>query len=271
MVLVGISDLVLRRAALRGVQPASFMVLQSWFFGSTALTWSLATGSLRWSRAVLLGPVAGGLAFVATYAFLRSLQAPGAQVGVNAAVYRLNLAVTAGLAVVLLGEPVTLAKATGLLLAAAAVVLLTDAAPLRAVVRAGGVGWAVLAMIAFGLVLFVYKVAVAHGAPPPLLIVGQFSALTLMALGWALVREGGLRFTRAVVVHAPICGVLNASGRVLVAWALTVGEASVAVPVSQLSFVVTFVLAAPCFGERVTGRKLAGLAAAVLAVLAFAR
>lgn len=50
MALVGTADLLLRRATLRGVTPASFMVLQSWFFGSTALGWAVATGSLRWSR-----------------------------------------------------------------------------------------------------------------------------------------------------------------------------------------------------------------------------
>ena len=64
---------------------------------------------------------------------------------------------------------------------------------------------------------------------------------------------------------------LNSSGRVLLAWALTPGEASAAVPVSQMSFVFTFLLAAPLFGEPVTRRKLAGLAAAILAILAFYR
>lgn len=72
-------------------------------------------------------------------------------------------------------------------------------------------------------------------------------------------------------MHAPACGVLNASGRVLLAWALTSGEASAAVPISQMSFVFTFLLAAPLFGEAVTRRKVWGLFAAVLAVLAFFR
>ena len=38
-----------------------------------------------------------------------------------------------------------------------------------------------------------------------------------------------------------------------------------------MSFVFTFLLAAPLFGEPVTPRKLGGLVAAVLAVLAFSR
>ena len=123
----------------------------------------------------------------------------------------------------------------------------------------------------FGLVLLLYKVAVGLGAPPALLILGQFSSLTIIAFCWATWREGGVRFTRAIWTHAPVCGVLNSSGRVLLAWALTSGEASAAVPVSQMSFVFTFLLAAPLFGEPVTPRKLGGLLAAVLAVLAFSR
>ena len=271
MVLVGTADLVLRRATIRGIAPASFLVLQSWFFGSTALVWAIATRSLRWSPGILWGPVAGVLAFVASYAFLRSLQAPGAQVGVNAPVYRLNLAVTAVLAIVFLGERLTGPKAVGLTLAVAAVLLLAEGSPRRLRAGPGGLGWACLAMAAFGFLLLVYKIGVTFGAPPPLLIFGQFCALTTIALCYALAVEGELRFTRTIWGHAPVCGVLNSSGRVLLAWALTTGEASAAVPVSQMSFVFTFLLAAPLFREPITPGKLLGLAAAALAILAFYR
>jgi len=271
MALVGTADLLARRATLRGVATASFMVLQSWFFGPTAFAWAVATDSLRWSRGILFGPVAGVLAFVATYSFLRSLQATGAQVSVNASIYRLNLAVTALLAIGVLREAVTAPKVAGLILAVGAIVLLGESAARRAAISAGGVGWALLAMIAFGLVLFLYKVGVTFGAAPPLLVFGQFCALTTIAFCYATWREGGVRFTRTIWTHAPACGVLNSSGRVLLAWALTSGEASAAVPVSQMSFVFTFLLAAPLFGEPVTRRKLSGLVAAILAILAFYR
>ena len=269
MVLVGTADLLVRRATLRGITIASFMVLQSWFFGPTALAWAAATGGFRWSAANLVGLACGVLAFVATYSFLRSLQAPGGQISVSAPIYRLSLVVTAGLGIAALGERVTWPKLGGLGLAVAAVFLLTEVSPQRLPSRPGGLGWACLAMLTFGLVQFLYKVGVALGASPPLLIFGQFCALTSISVCYARWREGGLRFTRNTWVHAPICGVLNSSGRVLLAWALTTGEASAAVPVSQLSFVFTFLLAAPLFGEAVTPRKLGGLLAAVLAILAF--
>ncbi|HYB73269.1 MAG TPA: DMT family transporter [Candidatus Sulfotelmatobacter sp.] len=271
LVLVGTADLLFRRATLRRFAPASFMVMQSWFFGPTALAFAAATGNIRWTPAILWGLVAGVLSFVATYSFLRSLQAPGGQVTVNAPIYRLNLVVAAILAILFLGERLTWHKAAGLLLAAGAVLLLSEFSFRRLGARPGGVGWAFLAMAAFGLLLFVYKIGVMLGAPPPLLIFGQFCALTTIALCYATWVEGGLRLTRTIWAHAPICGVLNSSGRVLLAWALQSGEASATVPVSQMSFVFTFLLAAPLFGEPITRRKAAGLLAAVLAILAFYR
>lgn len=268
MVLVGTADLLFRRATLSRFAPASFMVLHSWFFGPTALFWTAATGSLRWSPASLWGLLAGALTFVSSYSFLRSLQASGGQVSVNAPIYRLNLVVTAILAIAFLGEGVTWTKVSGLALAAAAVVLLSDASPRRLGARPGGLGWALLGMVAFGLVHFVYKIAVISGAPPALLIFWQFCSFTVIAACYATWVEGGLRLTRAIWVHAPICGILNSSGRVLLAWALQLGEASTAVPISQMSFVFTFLLAVPLFREPVTGRKAAGLLAAILAVVA---
>ncbi len=271
MVLVGTADLLLRRATLRRFTPASFMVVQSWFFGSTALAWAAATGTFRWSPAILWGPVAGVLAFVSTYSFIRSLQAPGGQVSVNAPIYRLNLTVTAILAIVFLREKIAWSKFLGLVLAVAAVLLLAETSPRRLRARPGGLGWAFLAMAAFGLIHFVYKIGVMFGAPPPLLIFGQFCALTTLATCYATWVEGGLRLTPPIWIYAPICGILNSSGRILLAWGLRSGEASAAVPISQMSFVFTFLLAAPLFGEPVTGRKAIGLLAAVLAVLAFYR
>ncbi len=115
----------------------------------------------------------------------------------------------------------------------------------------------------------VYKIAVMLGAPPPLLIFGQFCSSSVIALCYATWVEGGLRLTRIIWSHAPICGILNASGRIVLVWALQSGEASSAVPISQMSFVFTFILAVSLFGEPLSGRKAAGLLVAVLAVLAF--
>jgi uncharacterized membrane protein len=53
--------------------------------------------------------------------------------------------------------------------------------------------------------------------------------------------------------------------------ALQRGEASVVVPISQMSFVVTTFLAVTAYGEGLTRGKAAGLTAALLTILAFNR
>jgi uncharacterized membrane protein len=67
--------------------------------------------------------------------------------------------------------------------------------------------------------------------------------------------------------HAPYNGVLTALASVLLLLALVGGEASTAVPISQLCFVVTAVLAVVLFRERITPVRGLGIASAVLAVL----
>ena len=140
LVLVGTADLLFRRATLSRFTPASFMVVHSLFFGPTALVWAVATGSLEWNPASLWGLVTGALTFVSSYSFLRSLQAPGGQVSANAPIYRLNLVITAILAISFLGEIITWAKVTGLLLAATAVLLLAETSLRSFGSRPGGGG-----------------------------------------------------------------------------------------------------------------------------------
>ncbi|MCK5414646.1 MAG: EamA family transporter, partial [Thermoplasmata archaeon] len=67
--------------------------------------------------------------------------------------------------------------------------------------------------------------------------------------------------------HAPYNGVLTALASVLLLMALVGGDASTAVPISQLCFVVTAVLAVLVFKERLTPYKVAGVLAAVTAVV----
>jgi hypothetical protein len=54
----------------------------------------------------------------------------------------------------------------------------------------------------------------------PLSLSSMTLALTTISFYYAAWREGGLRFTPTIWMHAPACGVLNGSGRVLLAWAL---------------------------------------------------
>jgi uncharacterized membrane protein len=77
--------------------------------------------------------------------------------------------------------------------------------------------------------------------------------------------------TTKIVFCTPAFCVMAAGVSTVTTRAWSAPFASAAVPVSQMSFVFTFLLAVPLFGEPVTKRKAAGLLTAVLAILAFYR
>ena len=64
--------------------------------------------------------------------------------------------------------------------------------------------------------------------------------------------------------------VAGGTGFICMMRGLTTGEASVIVPIAQMGLVVSATMGIVVLGERLTGRKLAGLAAAVAALGALA-
>jgi uncharacterized membrane protein len=273
MALVGVADFVYKRAALAGAAPSSFMVVQSWFFGATAFGLGLLTGTLRFHPALLLGPVAAVVVFSGVRMFFMSLA--GGEATVNTPIFRLGFVVTVALAILFLGEQFTLRKLAGFALAATSILLLT-AFPVGRFLRGGlrgGLGkpllLALAAMGCMGLLNFLYTVVARLGATGPAFIFSQFCAFTLIALCHSMWWERGLRLNRAVWAHAPLAGSFTSAGFICLILALQRGEASVAVPISQMSFVVTTVLAAIVYREGFTLKKSAGLAAAVLTILTF--
>ncbi len=275
MALAGTADFVYKRTALAGAMPSSFLFAQSWFFGMTALVFGLATESLRFHPALLLGPLAAVVVFSGMRMFLMSLR--HGEATVNTPIFRLSFVVTVGLAILFLGEQLTIRKLTGFGLAATSILLLTGFSVRRFVQdglshgRRRSILLAVLAMGCMGFLSFLYAVAARLGATGPSFILSQFCAFTLIALFHALRREGGLRLSRGVLVNAPFAGIFNSAGFICLILALQRGEASVAVPISQMSFVVTTVLAVIVYREGLTLRKSLGLAAALVTILAFAR
>src|SRR5881628_90712 len=129
----GVADFVYKRGAAAGAEPHHFMMVQTWFFNPLALLYGLASGTLAFNAAALWGATAGVCAVVGYYNFAHSLRS--GSVSTNAAILRLSFAITAALAVLVLGEPLTAAKLEGLVLVVVAVWLLL-AAPSAGTVEA---------------------------------------------------------------------------------------------------------------------------------------
>jgi len=270
MVLVGVADFVYGRAVRRGITPGTMTSSQACFFVPATATWAAFQGVYVWKGAALLGATAGLLTFLGLWAFMRSVSL--GQASVSTPIYRISFAVTALVAILFLGEPMTLRKGAGFALAAASIFLLSDfgAKGSPAGVRPASILWALAAMASVGFLNIVYKLGASAGVAPAMLLHSQGSFFILIAFGYAWASQGGPRFSRAGWAHSLVTGACLMGGLMALIAAMREGEASVVTPIGQLSFVVSALLATLWMGEKITARKSGGLALAAAAILAFA-
>lgn len=271
LVLFGISDLVYKRAAMRGVATHQLFMVQSSCYGVLVTLYGLITGSLVINAPALWGVLAGMFAFTGFYQFAQSLR--DGHVSINAPVFRLNFVLTAMLAVLFLGETLTAAKLGGLAVALVAMWLLLGdrLAGVAAKVRMHSLLRVAGATVTVAIANLLYKIALRDGATAAGILVVQ--AITVITLSTALVyvRERRLALARSAIQHGLVTSVLLAIGFVLLMEALARGEASVVVPIAQMGFVVTALLGIFVMREAVTGRKLLGIGLALLALGTLAR
>ena len=215
---------------------------------------------------------AGLFVFIALYNFARSLKS-GA-VSIVAPIFRLSFTVTVALAVVILGEPLTGWKLGGLAAALAAVWLLLggDAGAARSAGAARpALAQVLVAMAAMGVANFLYKVGALTGGSPATFIAGQAAAFLPLATVFAWKVDRGSRPSRVAWLHAGATAALFLVALVLFFESLTLGEASVLTPISQMGFVVTAMIGLIVLREPFTARKMAGLALAVAALACLAQ
>ncbi|MGB7542250.1 MAG: EamA family transporter [Burkholderiales bacterium] len=273
MLFFGIGDLIYKRGAAAGAQPHHFLMVQSWVFTPTVALYGLFTGALAFSTAAALwGGLAGLFALTGFYNFAHSLQS--GSISINAPVFRLSFTITAALAVVILGEPLTPYKIAGIALALVAVWLLLgapaaeDAAGRRE--SRSSLARVLIATAAIGVGNFIYKIGLQAGATPASLIVAQ--AVVVVTLATALVGavDRRIRPSGAALRYAPRAAIVLAFGFVFMVESLARGEASVVVPIAQMGFVVTALLGFLFLREPFTARKGAGLIAALAALASLA-
>lgn len=271
----GLTDFAFKQAAagsMRGdYKMHQFIVAQSVLFWITIFFYGLAANELKPGPHVWLGLAAGVFMFVGFNCFAWSLR--HGNVSVNGPIFRLNFLVTAGLAILLLGEPPLPVKLAGLGLALAAIWLLvgTGGGAVRLTPEARrSLLLAIGATLALGAGNTIHKVGLSWGGTPATqLVTHSFVYLTLSTIV-SMRSEGGLRMPAKVWPVALWGAVAGATGFICMMRGLTAGDASVIVPIAQMGLVVSAALGIVVLREKMTGRKLAGLAAAVAALGALA-
>jgi len=267
MLLFGLGDLIYKRAATAGVPSHQFLMGQAWLFAPTAIALAILTGGPL-TGAALWGMAAGACSFIAFYNFSRSL-ATGS-ISVNAPIFRMSFVLTAALAVVLLGEPLTPLKVAGLAAAPFAAWLLLGGAAPGGRIAPASLAQVGIATVAMGVAGFFYKMGLLAGATPPVLVAAQAAVFMPTATAFSTLREKRLWPSAATLRYGPAAGLVLVVAFLLMIQALTRGQASVIVPIAQMGFVATAVFGFLFLGEAFNARKAGGLAVAAAAMICLA-
>ena len=269
MLCFGAGDLIYKRAAKTGIETGQFIMLQAWVFCPGVTLYAWLTGTLDPHLSALWASLAGLFSLVAFTNFARSLQY-GA-VSTNAPIFRLNFTLTAALAILLLGESLTVFKAVALVCALAAVWLLLAEPGAARGANMKSLSRVLIATVALAFSNLFYKIGLQHGALPETMVAAQAWAFcsTATLVGW--LRERRFVFTPGGWSYSTLAAITLSVAFILLMHALAVGPASVLVPVAQMSFVFTALFGAIAFRETLNVRKRIGLlvAAAALALFAY--
>ncbi len=270
LVAYGLSDLVYKRAAMTGVPPHQFMMVQTWFFTSFVTLYGVVTGTLIIGVSALWGAAAAFFAFTGFYNFAQSLRT--GSVSVNAPIFRLSFTVTATLAVILLHEPLTATKVVGIGLALIAAWLLLGGGSGSATRKtvASSLVRVLVATVSVGIANLLYKYGLRAGATPAALLVVQAATVVMISTSLATYIDGRVRPVRRVWPFSITAALLLSCAFVLLLEGLARGEASVLVPIAQMGFVVTAAVGFVFLREPFTPRRGVGLIAALAALASLA-
>ena len=273
MVFAGLTDFYFKKYVNRtGVPLGSFLagIGLVWVaFFAVPLVWRGEANWHGWPLAL----AAGATSIVANILLVKALCSLDA--GVGSTVYRLNMVVVLVLGIVLFAEPVNAMKLTAVSLGVVAVLLMYQPAHVAGdtACRQSMLPF-ILVVIAAGLragMALLYKYAMDQGVGREEFLVINGACWLLGGLLLALLhREAPLPSARgwryALVTGLVICGNVY-----FLALALTHGQLSIVVPISQLSFTITLLLGWRLLGETLTKYRILALASAVLCILAMAR
>ena len=266
--LIGVADYVYGRAVRNKILPGTITVSQSSIVVPITWIWTYCEGSYAWTPPALLGFCTAFFTFIGFWSFMRSVEL--GEASASTPIYRMSFVVTAMLAVWFLSESITLPKIVGLILTGCAIFLFSDFhRGSFSTDKLVSILWAVVAMAAVGFVNFFYKLGVEGGVAPIMFLHSQAIFFITISFIYSFAVQGGPQFSKKGWAHGFVTATCFIFGITSLLAAFREGEATIVTPILQLSFITTTILATWRLSEKMTVRKLLGLAAAVGTIVAF--
>ena len=222
--------------------------------------------------AVLYGVVTGILVAMANILLIESLTC--LDVSLGSMIYRLNTIGVVAISFMLLSEDVGVFKILGIGIGIFAVVLLYRRAENgdgEIAIPLLFLSIAVIASIFRALYGVASKYALEQGAVPEGMLIIAAGCWIIGGLIYAALRERRVRMTGKKAVYSLISGTLAFVVVNALIEALRLGEASVVVPVANLSFAVAMVISVGLGMEALSGRKYVAIGCAILSVFMLAQ
>jgi drug/metabolite transporter (DMT)-like permease len=219
------------------------------------------------STTLVYGVLAGATLAISNILLIESLTQ--VEVSTGSTIYRLNTLGVAVLSVLFLHEDLGLTKAAGIGTGVLAVLLLLQPSRGAKVRRGHGVfvGIVVLASLLRAIYGVASKAGLNHGADADTMLLLAAGSWVMGGALYALVREGRLRITRTKTAYALLSGLLVYLIVNFLIAAVARGEASVVIPIANLSFVAAMLISVTLGMETLSARKLTAVGCAMTAIV----
>ena len=265
------NDFVFKLFARRERSRGIFIFAVGVFFTGVLMLFLRDWWGESWKATLLWGVICGFCSVVGNVFLIESMSRLSA--GLCSTVYRLNLALVVPLAVLCFHESPIWYQWIGVALAFAAVLAFMPVGEKSPAGRRSDYAMLLLAMTLRAGMGIAYKYAFdyAHAAKNGVQIVNGVAWVVcgLVYYFWRERKTFSIRaaFAPKVLGYGALSGVLVAGIIYFMAESLAIGDASIVLPIQQMSFLATFFLGVIFLKEKVTWRKIAALGCGVAALL----
>lgn len=264
MILIGTGDVVNKRARQLAVPIGSYLIVQSVAYSLIIMVLAVLSGGIKWhSPDVLYSLLTAIFGFTGVTLMLHSLTHGHASV--NYAIFRSSFVLSAAAAILIMQETLSTQKMAGIALTCLAIFLFFYERG-RFVARDRSLLIAIVAMIvAAGFQILLKMSTRVYSSPLSfILLMNIFFGIFVILYN---ILFGNFQFPKATFLLAPANGILMAFATLFYVTALHKGDLSTAVPVIQLSFIITAILSAKFLKEHISTLRVAGILCAAISIL----
>ena len=264
----GVSDFFFKQYIQKEHQPLGRFVTGIGIVWSAVFGIAFLLSGESWMWAKWYIPVGAGVSStVANLLFIGSLGYISA--GTGSTIYRLNLVIAAVMGMVILGESTTILKVVGIVLGAASVLMLKNNDSQTGYSRHHVlvVVCLLIACILRATMGILFKLANTHNIP-------KFEVLSICGICWiaggfifGILRGEKFSWHGRMWRYSTISGLFVCGIVYFLLMATRFGDASIVIPIAQLSFIVTSVLGVIFHKERFGWRKCVAVMLAVLCIV----